>query len=208
MKITPWHDRSPAEQKQEFENQALVLQIREQLMQWARTYTRLAHALVEEFSEEEVLDSLEQTWWNLQFEGGLTFREEFEKDPRAGLENMYTLWHSSPTQGVTGIVMDVDFQDDRWEILAFRCYHQQVALELEAIGGRKIGISWCMGDMAAPRGWCSKVVMRFPNMQLRGDPFCWQIRQVVENADSRLDCWSRELSEKCGWRSIKKLEVK
>jgi hypothetical protein len=72
MKITPWHDRSPAEQKQEFENQALVLQIREQLMQWARTYTRMAHALVEEFGEEEVLDNLEQTWWNLQFEGGLT----------------------------------------------------------------------------------------------------------------------------------------
>jgi len=208
MKTTPWQDRSPAEQKQEFENQALVLQIREQLMQWARTYTRLAHALVEEFGEEEVLDTLEQTWWNLQFEGGLTFREDFEKDPRAGLEEMYSLWHTGPTQDVTGIVMDVDFQVDRWEILAFRCYHQQVALDLEAIGGRKIGISWCMSDMAAPRGWCSKVVMRFPNMQLRGDPFCRQIRQLEEDADSYLDRWSRELSEQYGWRSIKNLEEK
>jgi hypothetical protein len=37
---------------------------------------------------------------------------------------MYALWHSSPTQGVTSIVMDVDFQKERWEILTFRCYHQ------------------------------------------------------------------------------------
>jgi hypothetical protein len=208
MKITPWCDRSLAEQRQAFENQFLVLQIRELLMQWARTYTRMAHALVEEFGEEEVLDSLEQTWWNLQFEGGLTFRKDFEEDPRAGLEKMYALWLNRPIQGVTGIVEDADFQENRWELLAFRCYHLQVAMELEALDGRKIGISWCMGDMAATRGWCSKVVMLFPNMQLRGDPFCRQIRQVVEESDFRLDCWSRELSEQCGWRSIKKLEGK
>ena len=208
MNIIPWNDRSLAEQRQEFENQALVLQIRELLMQWGRTYTKLAHALVEEFGEEEVLDSLEQTWWNLQFEGGATFREDFEKDPRAGLEKMYDLWHTGSTQGVTGIVMDTDFRVDCWEILSFRCYHQQVALELDALGGRKIGISWCMGDIAATRGWCPKVAMRFPNMQLRGDPFCRQIRQVTEDDDPRLDRWSRELSEQCGWRSIKKLEGK
>jgi hypothetical protein len=206
VNIVPWDDHSLAEQKQEFENQALVFQIRDLLMQWARTYTHLAHDLVEEFGEEEVLDILEQTWWNLQSEGGSTFREDFEKDPRAGLENMYTLWHTSSTQGVTGIVMATDFNMGRWDLLSFRCYHHQVALELEALGGRKIGISWCMGDIAATRGWCSKVSIDFPNMQLRGDPFCRQIRQVTEDPNPLLDHWSRELSEQYGWRSIKKLE--
>ena len=206
--IVPWHDRSREDQKREFENQALVVQIREQLVQWARAYTRMAAALVDEFGEEEVLDSLEQTWWNLQYEGGLTFREDFAADPQAGMESMCQMWHDGPNQGGTGIVYDVDLKGDRWDILAWRCYHQQAALELESIGGRKIGLSWCMSDMAAVRGWCPKIVMRFPNMQLRGDSFCWQIRQVVEDADPRLDHWSRELSERYGWRSIKALEEK
>jgi hypothetical protein len=102
--------------------------------------------------------------------------------------------------------MEADFKVDRWEILSFRCYHQQVALELEAIGGRKIGISWCMNDMAATYGWSPKIIFDFPNMQLRGDPFCWQIRQMTSEENPRLEHWSRELSEHYDWRSIKKLE--
>jgi hypothetical protein len=97
MKISPWEDRSLTEQKDEFENQLLAAKIRELLMQWARTYTHLAHDLVAEFGEESVLDSLEQTWWNLQCEGGSTLRDEFKKDPRPALENMYTAWHNENT---------------------------------------------------------------------------------------------------------------
>jgi hypothetical protein len=206
MEIIPWKDRSQTEQKNEFVNQLLAAQIRELLMQWARTYTQLAHDLVEEFGEVEVLDSLEQTWWNLQYEGGLTFQEEFKKDPHSAFENMYAAWHDGPTQGTTGIVMQSSYEADRWEILSFRCYHQQVALELESIGGRKIGISWCMSDLAATYGWSSRIAFDFPNMQLRGDPFCRQIRRVTSEENQSLQHWTQELSERYGWRSIRKLE--
>jgi hypothetical protein len=206
MEKVPWEDRSQTEQKNEFGNQLLAAQIRELLIQWARTYTHLAHDLVEEFGEEEVLDCLEQTWWNLQREGGLTFQDEFKKDPISAFENMYDTWHNGPTQGTTGIVMQSSYEVDRWEILSFRCYHQQVALELESIGGRKIGISWCMSDLAATYGWSPRIAFDFPNVQLRGDPFCRQIRRVTSEENQRLEHWTRELSERYGWRSIRKLE--
>jgi hypothetical protein len=71
---------------------------------------------------------------------------------------------------------------------------------------RKIIIGQCMGDCAAVRGWSPNLVMRFPNAQLRGDPYCYQIREVVQDADPEEDEWSVEKSEKYGWRSVKELE--
>jgi hypothetical protein len=203
--ITPWEERDRHTQKEDLERQRAAFQIRELLKEWARAYTRMASALAKEFGEEEVLDILEQAWWDMQYEGGLSWRDEFEPDPQAGMERMFERWHAG-TQGMTCGVYDVQLQPGRWDLLMLNCYHKDVALELDDIGGRKIGLSWCMADMAAVRGWCPRLRMRFPNMQLRGDPFCWQIREIVEEADPALDRWSRELSEQCGWRSIKRLE--
>jgi hypothetical protein len=43
-------------------------------------------------------------------------------------------------------------------------------------------------------------------MQLRGDPFCRQIRRVTSEENQSLQHWTQELSERYGWRSIRKLE--
>jgi hypothetical protein len=203
--IIAWHARDRQTQKADFERQRVAAQIRDLLKQWARTYTRMVGALVNEFGEETVLDTLEEVWWDMQFEAGTSWRAEFDKDPQAGLQMMFDRWHTG-SQGPTGGVYDVEIKDGRWDLIMLNCYHKDVALELDDLGGRKIGISWCMSDLAAVRGWCSRLEMAFPNMQLRGDPFCWQIREIKEDADPALDHWSKELSEQYGWRSIRKLE--
>lgn len=202
MQITSWDERDLQRQKDDYAKQALAWRYRELLKQWAIIYTRLARAMANAFGEEEVLDTLEKVWWDLEYEAGKTWREDFEQSPRAALQMMFDRFHDG-LQSLTSSPMAASIEGNRWELINFYCYHKEVAMELDE---RKIGISWCMADAAATRGWCSKIVLRCPNSQLRGDPFCYHIREIVEHVDSQEDQWSKEKSEKMGWRSIKKLE--
>jgi hypothetical protein len=201
--IPPWHDKSVEDQRSEYGKQALAWEARELAKEWLRIYTRMAKALVAAFGEEVVLDTLEKVWWDLQYEGGQTFREDFDSDLAGMFQKMYARWHVTGAQSLTSGVYDVELEETRWHLLMLYCKQKEVALEMDS---RKIGIGQCMGDCAAVRGWSSHLVMRFPNAQLRGDPYCYQIREIVEDADPSEDGWSREISEKYGWRSIKKLE--
>ena len=201
--IAAWHDKSPLDRRAEYENQALAWQAREAAKEWLRIYVRLTRALVAGFGEEEVLDTFEKVWWDLQYEGGSTYRQEFQSDARYGLDAMINRWHVAGPQSLTSGVCDVVCEGDRWQVLQLYCKQKEVALEMDA---RKIIISQCMGDCAAVRGWSPNVVMRFPNAQLRGDPYCYQIREVVADADPGEDEWSIAKSEKWGWRSIRRIE--
>lgn len=202
MEIIRWDQRDLATQKSEYDKQLLAWRFREAKGQWARNYARLARAMADTFGEEEVLDLLEQTWWDLEFEGGSTWREESLKAPVETLELAYHLQHDG-SQSLTTGPQDVRFIEERWELIHYFCYLKEVFMSLNE---RKIGISWCMGDAAAVRGLHPNLVLDFVNSQLRGDPFCYHVRRFVENPDPSWDHWSRELSEKIGWRSIKKLE--
>lgn len=202
-KIEPWHDRPLESQKAEYENQALAYQAREAAKDWLRVYVPMTKALIEQFGEAVVLDTFEKVWWDLQYEGGKTFREDFDKDVPGMLGNMYAKWHVTGAQSLTSGVYDVALEDDRWHLLMLYCKQKEAALEMDA---RKIIIGQCMGDCGAVRGWSPNLLMSFPNAQLRGDPYCYQIREIVENVDPSEDEWSVEKSEKWGWRSIKKLE--
>jgi hypothetical protein len=200
--IEPWHDRDEQAQLQQFEGQALAWEYRELCKEWLRNYVRMVRALIAEFGEEEVLDTLEKVWWDLQYEGGKTWREEFDEDLQGAFETMFNRWHcggSSLTRGV----MDVELEGDRWHLLHLYCKQKEVALEMDS---RRIGIGQCLGDVAAVRGWSPNIVMHFETAQLRGDSYCYQIREIVENADPSEDEWSIEKSEKWGWRSVKKVE--
>jgi hypothetical protein len=115
---------------------------------------------------------------------------------------MYQLWHDGPQSPTSG-AYDVELEGTRWHLLMLYCWHKDVALEMDE---RKIGMTFCIGDMAAVRGWCPRIEMRQPNHQFRGDSYCYQIRELVESSDAGLDHWSQELSEKYGWRSVDALE--
>jgi len=200
--IVAWHDRDVLTQKDEYEKQALAWEFRELCKSWLRNYVHMARSLIASFGEEEVLDILEKVWWDLHYEGGRTWREDFEKDVRGAFQETYCRWHCGAPSLTRG-VMDVKMEGDCWELLHLYCKQKEVALEMDA---RKIIIGQCMGDFASTRGWSPRIVMQFPNAQLRGDSFCFQIREIVDEADPSEDEWSREKSEKYGWRSIKKLE--
>lgn len=202
MEIIRWDERDPESQKAEYEKQMLAWRFRDAKAQWARNYARMARALADAFGEEEVLDLLEQTWWDLEYEGGLTWREESLRAPAETLEAQYHVQHDGAQSLTTG-PQDVRFIDERYELVHYFCYLKDVFMDLDA---RKIGISWCMGDAAAVRGLHPNLVLDFVNSQLRGDPFCYHVRHFVENPDPSLDHWSKEQSERIGWRSIKKLE--
>jgi len=201
--IPAWHEKDLRSQREEYEKQALAWEYRELCKEWLRMYTGLARVLADAFGEEDVLDILEKEWWDQQYEAGLQWRQEFDKDSQAAFEAMFHRWHDGP-QSLTSGAYDVRLEGNRWHLLMLYCKHKEVALEMNT---RKIGMTFCMSDMAAVRGWCPKLVMCQPNHQFRGDSFCYQIRDLVEEADPSLDSWSKELSQQYGWRSIKKLEI-
>ena len=200
--MEPYDELDLATQKEQYERQALVTELGGCIKKWGLNYTRLIRAMVDTFGEEEVLDIVEQVWWNQSYEAAKLLREEFDKDPRAAMAAKASSWHDNPvwTRGCTCAVPILE--DDRWDLVAVKCLHEF----FREIDERKIGISWCLADMAAVRGWSPKIVMEFPRMMLRGDDYCYQIRKIVDKADPALDRWSKEISEKNGWRSIKKLE--
>jgi len=202
MEIPAWHDKDLATRREEYEKQALAWQFRELGKEWMRTYTGLARALADAFGEDDVLDILEKEWWDQQYEIGLLWREEFDRDPQAAFEAMFHRWHDGPQSPTSG-AYDVALDGNRWHLLMLYCWHRDVALEMNE---RKIGMTFCMSDMAAVRGWCPRIEMFQENHQFRGDCYCYQVRELVERSDPRLDTWSRELSERYGWRSIKPLE--
>jgi hypothetical protein len=202
QQVIPWEEMDLETQRDEYERQALAWEYRELMKDWARNYTRLARALADSFGEEEVLDILEKSWWDLEYTAGSTWREDFEEDPYAAFDMLRDYMHDGP-QSLTSGAVDLQREKGHWELLHQYCYHKEVALEMDE---RKIGISWCMADAAAVRGWSPRAVLDFANSQLRGDHYCYHIRRIVEDADPELDHWSRDKSEKIGWRSIKKLE--
>lgn len=204
MTDTAWQALPLEQQRQEFAKQALAQELVSVMREWARVYGRLARDLADAFGEAEVLDILEQVWWDLQYEGGATWREEFERDPEAALAAMELRWRHGPNSlsAYFGTIAHPVRDARRWELVTYSCYHDI----FRELGERKLGLSWCMSDLAAVRGWSSRVVMDFPHVLLRGAAFCHQIRRIVEEADPALDHWSRQLSEQYGWRSAQKLE--
>lgn len=188
-------------QKEEFEKQALVEEYVNLAKEWQRTYCRLIRALANAFGEEEVLDIVEEAWWDIGYEVGRRWREKFDKDPQAALEERAHTWHDDPMWARI-VCCDVSvLERDRWELVAVKCY-REVFREMNE---PKIGISWCMLDFAMVRGWSPHVVFRQTTNMLRGDNYCHQIRQIVDDPTLQWD-YSKETSEKAGWRSIKRLE--
>jgi hypothetical protein len=204
MDVTAWRDLDLATQKDEYEKQALAWRYRDLKKQWARNYVRLARALADEFGEEEVLDTLEQAFWNLEYEGGMTWRAEADADPVAALRAQYEMQHEG-VQSLTISPQDVSFDSSRYELIHYHCHLKEVFMEL---GERRIGLSWCMCDAAAVRGFHARAVLDFRNSQIRGDSFCYHVREIVDDppTDPDADKWTREKSEQIGWRSAKRLE--
>jgi len=194
-------ESDPVSPKEAYERRRLFEQGAAREKQWYLTHGRLIRALADAFGEEDVLDIDEKTWWDLGYEAGLAWRERFERDPYLALEQKAHSWHDDPMFG-RGCCGDVPvLERDHWELRVYRC-HKELFMEL---GDPKIGLAWCMRDFATVRGWSPHVMMRQPKHLLRGDSYCHQIRQIVDDPGLQWD-YSRETSERVGWRSIKKLE--
>ena len=204
VEIRPWRELDLQTQREEYEKQRLAWRHRNLKKQWASNYVKLARALADEFGEEEVLDALEEAFWNLEFEGGKTWRAEAEEDPVAALRAQYEAQHEA-AQSLTISPQDVSFDGKRYELIHYHCHLKEVFLEPDE---RKIGISWCMADAAAVRGFHPRAAFDFRNSQLRGDCFCYQVREIVDSpADPSEEQWSKDKSEQIGWRSVERLEA-
>jgi hypothetical protein len=189
-------------QKQELAKQPLIEEYLRLASEWQAIYCRLIRTLADAFGEEEVLDIVEQTWWEQAAEVGRSWRARFEQDPQAALNAKAHSWHDDAVWARICCCDVPVLEDDRWELIAVKCYREL----FRRMGEPKIGISWCMTDFAAVRAWSPNIVMDQPHNMLRGDNYCHQIRKLVDQADPALDHWSKNMSEKYGWRSIKRLE--
>lgn len=188
-------------EKEEFEKQPILEEYLNTLKVWERRYGRLMRALIDEFGEELVLDTVEKTWWDQAYQVGLNWREKFEKDPSAAMLEKAHSWHDDAMWARICCCDVPVLRADRWELASVRCYREV----FKEMNEPKIGMCWCLTDFAAVRGWSPKIVMRHPRHLLRGDAHCHQIRFISDDPSLQWD-YSKETSEKVGWRSIKKLE--
>jgi len=188
-------------EREEFEKQPILEEYLNTLKVWERRYCRLMRSLIDDFGEELVLDTVEKVWWDQAYQVGLTWREKFEQDPTAAMHAKAHSWHDDPMWARICCCEVPVLTDTRWELNSVRCYREV----FKEMGEPKIAMSWCMTDFAAVRGWSPKIVMRSPHHLLRGDAFCQQIRFISDDPSLQWD-YSKETSEKIGWRSIKRLE--
>lgn len=190
-------------QKGEFEKLTLIQKYDELWKIYLRTYCLLVRAFADAFGEEEVLDIIEKTMWDITEERERkAWREKFDKNPQAALEEKAHSWHDDPIWSRVCICDVPVLGNGRWELKCFRCEGIEVFRKMDE---PKIGMTVCISDFGAVCGWSPRVIMRQPKHMLRGDAYCHQIRQIVD--DPKLQWkYSRETSEKVGWRSIKKLE--
>jgi hypothetical protein len=194
-------DMTLEQRKLNLEKQKLAQEYLNLAKEWRRTYAKMIRALADAFGEEQVLDIAEKVWWDFGYEVGLSWREKFKEDIVTAMREKASSWHDDPVASYI-CISDIPVQrDDYWELVAVKCY-QEVFRE---INEPKIGISWCLTDFAAVQGWSPNIVMRQPNNMLRGDLYCRQTREITEDT-SRQWSYSRQTSEKVGWRSIKVIE--
>ena len=190
------------EQKEEFEKQPLVEEYVQLATEREVVYARLVRAMADAFSEEDVLDIVEKVGWDFGVEAGKTWREKFEDDPEAALHEKAHSWFEDPLFFSRLCCCDIRvLEGKRWELVAVKCYREI----FRKINEPKIALTRCITDFAAVTGWSPRVTMRQPNHLCRGDNFCYQIREIVDDPELQWS-YSRETSEKVGWRSVKRLE--
>ena len=189
-------------QKEELEKQPLVEEYVQLATEREVVYAQLVRAMADAFGEEEVLGLVEEVGWNFGAETGATWRDKFDADPQTALREKADSWFEDPLFFSRLCCCDNRVQEDnRWELVAVKCYREV----FRRINEPKIGLTRCITDLAAVTGWSPTVTMRQPRHMFRGDNFCYQIREIVEDPTLQWQ-YSRETSEKVGWRSIKKLE--
>lgn len=190
----------PKQEIEQFERHLLVEEYLQLAKQWQRTYCRMIRAVADAFDEEEVLDTVEKVWWDMAYEVGLSWREKFEKHSQAAMQEKARSWHEDALWARICCCDVPVLEDDRWELRAVKCYREV----FNEMGEQEIGISLCMTDFAAVCGWSPGVAMRQPKQLLRGDNTCHQIRVITDDPEQQWQ-YSRELSEKVGWRSVRRL---
>ena len=125
-------------QKEEYEKLALVQQYLDLANRWQRTYCHLVRALADAFGEEEVLDVVEQTWWEQAFQVGLTWRDRFAENPQKAMRDKADSWHNNPLWARICCCDVPVLESERWELIALKCYREI----FNEMGEPKIGISW------------------------------------------------------------------
>lgn len=185
-----------------FERHLLTEEYLELAKEWQRTYCRMIRAVADVFDEEKVLDIVEQVWWDLAYEVGLSWRERFTDDLQTAMQEKASSWHNGALWARICCCDVPVLEDDRWELRAVKCYREV----FNEMGEQEIGISWCMTDFAAVCGWSPSIVMRQPRQLLRGDNTCHQIRTITADPTEQWG-YSKELSEKVGWRSVRRLRT-
>jgi hypothetical protein len=189
-------------QKEELEKQPLIEEYVQLATQREIVYARVVRALADAFGEEEVLDLVEKAAWDLGVEAGKSWRPKFEQDPVAALHEKAHSWFDDPLFFARLCCCDLRrLEGKRWDLAAVKCYREV----FRRINEPKIGLTRCITDIAAVRGWWPYLIMRQPRHMLRGDNYCYQIREIVDDPSLQWD-YSKETSERVGWRSIKKLE--
>ena len=189
-------------QKEELEKQPLVEEYVQLATRREVVYARLVRAMADAFGEEDVLDIVEEVGWNFGVEVGRAWREKFDADPQTAMHEKAHSWFEDPLFFSRLCCCDNRIlEKNRWELVAVKCYREV----FRKIDEPKIAMTRCITDFAAVTGWSPTVIMRQPNHMCRGDNYCYQIREIVDDPGLQWQ-YSKATSEKVGWRSIKKLE--
>lgn len=163
----------------------------------ATIFAKLVGAFIEAFGEE-VLDIAERMRWETGVRIGQSMAKDFEVDPAAGLDKHFTqAWSKAAAWSRYCICEYPVVEWGRFEIRALRCVYGDTFHRLKA---EKIGLAYCAIDVGICEGASPRMHMYFKACMHKGDPYCYQVREVLEDPQEL-----RLRSEEYGWRSLRNL---
>jgi hypothetical protein len=163
----------------------------------AEIFARLMQAYIEAFGED-VLDIGERMRWETGVRIGQSMAADFDEDPAAGLDQHFTqAWTKNPVWS-RFCICEYPVRDwGRFETRALRCIYGHTFHRLKA---EKIGLAYCAIDVGIAEGCHPRIHMYFEQCMHRGDPVCYQVREVLDEPQEL-----RLRSEEYGWRSMRNL---
>lgn len=160
-------------------------------------FTRLMQAFIAAFGEE-VLDVAERLRWETGLRMGRSMAADFEADPAYGLNKWFTEgWTKSAAWSRFCICEYPVTEWGRFDVRALRCIYGHTFHQLKA---EKIGLAYCAIDVGIAEGCSPRIHMYFTQCMHKGDPVCYQVREVLEAPQE-----VRLRSEEYGWRSMRAL---
>ena len=193
------------------EDSSLKLESYNATMEWdkaaqhrAIVYAKLIRKMVDAFGEDvlDVAENVRRDCGKYCGELSVDIAENeriYDKSPAELIRQMDKMWQGLDGQWARTCICDFNAVPEKrlHELRCLRCTYTEAFREAKE---EKIGITWCCWDMGFTSTFHPLFCQYMPLHMLKGDGFCYQIRELAKTPEEQQ--WLNS-TEHTGWRSWK-----